>query len=319
MRGLERRDDRGAAAGLDRHQPRQRAAHPAQLDQLIQCLVDADHADAAAGGVNDDVRHGPAKLLDDLQAHRLLALEPIRLFQRRNLLIAPAARNSGIDQPAAVADMPAHQVELGPRRGHLAPADGRRLLGHGNQRADPGTSRIQRPRRASVPVRRHGNATHAELGRHGDAHRGTARLKRAGGDRPLVFHQQLRYGELLAQPRQRQQRCHALAQAHDVLLARHRQQLVISPQRGLTSGERSPRRFGGQPGEVVLRQQRRAAGAQPLHDIGPVAGATAGTAQVGQVREHQAAPFRSGLSGQASASALVSIRIAVHCPSFSGG
>ena len=81
--GVEGPHDRGAAGRLHRDQPRQRPVRdPAQLAQLQQRLVDADQADPAAGRVDDDVGQPPAELLDDLQAHRLLALEPVRLLER---------------------------------------------------------------------------------------------------------------------------------------------------------------------------------------------------------------------------------------------
>src|SRR5580704_9400574 len=87
--GLERLYDRRAAGRLDRDQPRQVTGHPAELEQLAQGLVDADDAHAPAGGVHDHAGHPPAELLGDLQAHRLLALDPVRLLQRRDILIIP--------------------------------------------------------------------------------------------------------------------------------------------------------------------------------------------------------------------------------------
>ena len=83
--GLERRDDRRAPGRLDADEPRQVALDPAELARLGERLVDADQPDAAAGRVDDHVRHPPAELLGDLEAHRLLALDAVRLLERRHL------------------------------------------------------------------------------------------------------------------------------------------------------------------------------------------------------------------------------------------
>src|SRR3546814_17705726 len=48
-------------------------------------LPHADQAGAAAGRVEDHVGHLPAELFGEFQAHRLLALDPVRLLQGRGV------------------------------------------------------------------------------------------------------------------------------------------------------------------------------------------------------------------------------------------
>ena len=66
------------------------AVEPAERLQLVERLPHADQAGAAAGRVEDHVGQPPAELLGQLQPHRLLALDPVRLLQRGE--VEPADR-----------------------------------------------------------------------------------------------------------------------------------------------------------------------------------------------------------------------------------
>src|SRR5581483_11503071 len=79
---LEGPHNRSAAGGLYGDHLRTLAAYPAKLLHLLERLPHADHAHAAAGGIEDRVGILPPKLLDQLVAHGLFAFHAIRLLQR---------------------------------------------------------------------------------------------------------------------------------------------------------------------------------------------------------------------------------------------
>src|SRR4029077_1008527 len=84
--GVERLDDRRAPARLHRDEPRELVVlHPADLAQLLGRLPHADEPAPATGRIDDHVGKGPAGLLSDLEAHRLLAFDAVRLLQRRGV------------------------------------------------------------------------------------------------------------------------------------------------------------------------------------------------------------------------------------------
>src|ERR1051326_226604 len=71
---IEGAHDGSAALRLHRHPARALGSDEADGLEFGESLPHADEAGAAAGGIEDDVRHLPAQLLDQLEAHRLLAL-----------------------------------------------------------------------------------------------------------------------------------------------------------------------------------------------------------------------------------------------------
>ena len=124
------------------------AGDPAQLEQLAQRLVDADQPHAATGGIDDHVGHPPAELLGDLEAHRLLALDAVRLLERGN--VEPVARRSprlpATSRPASEIS-PSTRRRSAPAATHSAPGDAsaRRSA---SRRASAGRhARRRRPRR----------------------------------------------------------------------------------------------------------------------------------------------------------------------------
>ncbi len=82
-------DHRGAVLALNGHHPREtvtrRIDHP-ETDQFLEGLPDPHQTGAAAGGVEDPVgeRVGAA-LLEDLQPHGFLALEPAGFEEGRHV------------------------------------------------------------------------------------------------------------------------------------------------------------------------------------------------------------------------------------------
>ena len=253
--GLERGHDRRAPGGLHADQPRQVALDPAQLARLGERLVDADQADPATGRVDDDVGHPPAELLGDLQPHRLLALDPVGLLQRGDLepvLLGRPHRRP--DQPARVGDQPVDEAQVAPGHHGLRAGDPGRVHGHRDGGVQAGPGGVRRPGRAGVAVGRHGEPGRAQLPGPRDPDRGAARLEGAGGQQAVVLDQQPGEPELRAEPRDGQQRRHALAQGHDVLGRRHGQQLVVAPQVRRPAGDLAG--TGPDAAQVVPRQQR---------------------------------------------------------------
>src|SRR5262249_61874664 len=101
---------RPTAASLHRHHARALLADEADGFELGKCLPHADQAGAAAGRIEDDIGHLPAELLDKLESHRLLALDAIRLLERRG--VEPADLGLAFaDDLAAVIDQPIHAID----------------------------------------------------------------------------------------------------------------------------------------------------------------------------------------------------------------
>ena len=93
-------------------------ADPAELLHLLHRLVDADQPDPAAGRVEDDVGHLPAELLGDLVAHRLLALDAVRLLERRDLLVAVRSATASLTSAPAWLISPSTRYSSAPATTH---------------------------------------------------------------------------------------------------------------------------------------------------------------------------------------------------------
>src|SRR6266566_4030052 len=89
----ERSHDRRAALGLHRDEARALLIEPADRAKLLERFPHPDETDSAASRVDDHVGEPPAKLLRELEAHRLLSLDPVRLAKGRR--VVPAARGAG--------------------------------------------------------------------------------------------------------------------------------------------------------------------------------------------------------------------------------
>ena len=86
------------------------AADEADRLELGERLPHADQAGAAAGRIEDHVGHLPAELLGELEPHRLLALDPIGLLQRRGVEPADLGLALG-DDLAAIVDQPVDAID----------------------------------------------------------------------------------------------------------------------------------------------------------------------------------------------------------------
>ena len=233
------------------------------------------------GRVEQDVGAPPAELLGDLEAHRLLALDPVRLAQRRGVLPAVPLGDRRRHHPAGVADQPVHQVQLGTGDHALAPGDDRGVDRHRDQRAEPGPGGVRRPRGAGVAVGGHGDPGDAELGgpRHPD--RRAAGLERAGRQQPVVLDQQPRDAEPGTGARRRQQRRHPLAERDHPCAGpapAAARGSATGPADGTRSrrGSRPPRRRRGRSGPAAARPRARCPGPRRRRGAHPSASTPGG-------------------------------------------
>src|SRR5262249_11271663 len=112
LAALERADDGLAAFPLHNDHLLALGPHPAQGLHVFEGLAHADHADAAAGGIEYYVRQLPAHLLGEFIAHRLLAFDAVGLFERAD--IEPALGFApGVDDLGAVADEAVDECDFG--------------------------------------------------------------------------------------------------------------------------------------------------------------------------------------------------------------
>ena len=139
-------------------------------------------------GIEDHVRRPPAELLDDLVAHRLLALDPVRLLAAWTRPGSPRAPSTAalISAPASPI-RPSTRYSSAPATTHSRRVIDRRVHRHGDQRPQPGAGGVGGPRRAGVAVGRHRDARDAQLRgpRHPDRRAARLERRRSGrGPRP---------------------------------------------------------------------------------------------------------------------------------------
>ena len=142
LAGRERAHDRRASVGLRDDHVRERDVlrQPAAVAHLGEHLPHADQTRAAAGRIDDVRRQSPAELLGELDAHRLLSFDAIRLAQRRDVEVA-ALRGERARLLAGVADVSVDELQIGAERANRVENRLRRRLGrvdaHGNSRGGP--------------------------------------------------------------------------------------------------------------------------------------------------------------------------------------
>ena len=120
-------DHRRAAGGLHRHHARAPGADEADGLQLGEGLPHADQAGAAAGGIEDDVRHLPPQLFGQFQPHGLLALDPVGLLEGRD--VEPAGLGLALaDDLAAIIDQAVDAVDGGALQLDLRESAGQKMV-----------------------------------------------------------------------------------------------------------------------------------------------------------------------------------------------
>ena len=271
---------RRAARRLHRHHARALLADEADRLELRERLPHADEPGAAAGRIEDDVGHLPAELLGEFEPHRLLALDPIRLLQRRG--VEPAdLRLALADDLAAIVDQAVDPIDARALQRDLAHVHLRRVLRAEDRGLDAGAAGIGGERRARIAVGRHRHVGDAERLRHRHRHREAARLERAGRQPAFVLHQNLRRRQLPGELRHRHERRHRLAEADDVLRAPHRQQLAIAPEIARPARQRLLAQGFLDAVEIVAHEQRLAGTRQIMQLVRRIALAGRRTFQMG--------------------------------------
>jgi hypothetical protein len=136
----------------------------------------ADQAGAAARWIEDHVRKLPAELLGQFQAHRLLALDPVRLLQGRD--IEPSGDLSALpDELPAIVDQPVDAIDGCSLQGDLGKVDLGRVLRAEDRRTDTRAARIGRESSSGIAVAGHRQMLDAERLGHGYRHHKASRLE----------------------------------------------------------------------------------------------------------------------------------------------
>ena len=209
----------------------------------------------------------PRELLGQLVAHRLLALDAVRLLQRRD--VVPAVQLGLLaGHPAGVGDEAVHQRDAGAVEAAFVEEG---LLGVARQEdlaADAGGGGVGRGGVAGVAGRRQRDRRRAE--RAGAGHRGglAARLERVGRIERLVLDEQALEAERCAEAHGVQQRREPLAEGDRRLAVEQRQQLAVAPHGRGTIGQALARPRAGAL-QIVAGEQRHAA---RRADVVPLAG-----------------------------------------------
>src|SRR5256886_3480458 len=150
--GFEPAHDGRAPRGLHAVQVGRLPLEPAGAGELRERFPHADQSGTAARGVHDRIGQGPPELLGELEAQRFLALDTVRLAQRRHVHGA-GLRGVGAGRPAAVADVTVHEHQVAAEAADLAEDRGRRSGRRVHTRREAGARGVGRERYAGVSCR----------------------------------------------------------------------------------------------------------------------------------------------------------------------
>src|SRR4029079_1775765 len=132
---------RGAAGGLHRDHARPLRSDEADRLHFVERLPHADQPGAAAGRIENDIRHLPAELLSELEPHRFLAFDAIRLLERRG--VEPADfRLTLADNFSAVVDQAVDAIDPRALQRDLADVYLRRVFRAEDRGLDAGARRV---------------------------------------------------------------------------------------------------------------------------------------------------------------------------------
>src|SRR5207253_8607263 len=219
---------------------------------------------------HDDIGKRPPGLLRDLEAQRLLPLDPVWLLQRGG--VEPAVLGAGLlHHRSRVGYRAIDEVHARAVRRRLTLDDLGRGRGHHDDDPEPGASPVCGPGRAGVAGRREGDRRRAELAgaRHADGR--AARLERACRQEALVLDEEAMQAERLAERVRLDDRGVPLPEGHRVVRIVHRQQLAVAPEGRLPAGEHGAR-DGPQSLEVVAHEVRAAVDRTQVRELRGVPG-----------------------------------------------
>ena len=152
-------DDRRASVGLRDDHVRERDVlrQPSSVAHFLEHLPHADQPSAAACRVDDMRRQRPAELLGELDAHRLLPLDAVRLAQGRDIEVA-GRRGECARLFASIADVAGDQLQIGAERADRVEDRLRRRVGRVHANGNSGRRCVRGERGAGVARRRHDEA-----------------------------------------------------------------------------------------------------------------------------------------------------------------
>ena len=228
------------------------AAGEAHRLQLLERLPHADEADAAAGGVDDDVRERALELLRQLVSHRLLAFDAVRLLQGRHLE-PPVLRRVLRDEGAAVGDQAVDEVHVGAEGAALEDDRPRRVGRHRDHAPQAGLCRVGGGRASRIARGRQRDRVDPERLGHRDGGGEPARLERSRRVLPLVLDVEPVEAEVLSEAARLEERRHPFAECHG---RRPRHHLLVAPHRRRTRGQRFTGERAARGGKVVPCQER---------------------------------------------------------------
>ena len=255
---LEGAHDGGAACALHADHARARRADQPHLLHLVKRLPHPDQAGSPAGGVDDHVRQRPVKLLGDLIAHRLLALDAIRLAQCAD--VEPAVRGHALAHlDAAVVDQPIDQGDVRPQFAAFDLEEAGHVLRHIDVGGQTGGGGIGAHGAGGVARAGDRQLLRPQLPGAADGHPQPARLEGGRHIQPLVLDIGIGAADGLAQAAGVVQRRPALAQPQHGPVILHRQHLFVAPQTRLATKQARTRQGLRRLRQVIARQQRLAA------------------------------------------------------------
>ena len=287
---------------------------PPHLGQLGESLPHADEPCATARRVEDHVGEGPAELLGELEAHGLLALDPVRLLEGRH--VEPTHFGCSLAHDgAAVGDQAVDQVGPGPVVGSLVLVDDRGIGWHEDKRLHADSGCVGGQRTARIAGRRDGHPFDPEFVGPADRHGETPALERAGGELGLVLHPQVVQSERSTEPLALEQRCHALAERRDLGLVLDGQELLVAPHGRRPTGDRLGGHVRPDGLEVVAHPERPTLVKSLKLVVGQV-GAIDGSLEVGYVAHRLSPTLKSFVGWVETVPEPGSLRSSRRCPSF---
>ena len=183
----------------------------AQCLELGDCHPHADEADTAARRVEDRIGDAPTKLLSEFQAHGFLALDPIRLLERR--YFEPALHPSTLGNDAtAIADQAVDESDACPHGLAFDGVRARHVSRHEKVGFEAGPSRVRGKSARGISCGRGGKLPNTQFVGHGYRNCHAASLESAGRIRALVLDEQPRTANSLSQSRRSKERRHAFAE-----------------------------------------------------------------------------------------------------------
>ena len=177
-----------AALSLYRHHARPLGADPTDCLELIERLPHPNQAGPTSGWIQNDIWQFPIELLSQFQTHGLLAFNPIRLFQGRD--IEPANSVFAFANNATtIIDKAVSKKCFGTLKSDFFNVDCGRIFRTEHIGFDTRPRAVGGQRGPRIAISWHGHDPYTQLLRHGDCHGEPASLERASWQTPFILYQ----------------------------------------------------------------------------------------------------------------------------------